>query len=183
MHPIIETPRLILRAWKKEDAEAYFQINQDPKVIEFLPSSMTMEEVALFMERENQNFLKKRFCLFATEVKVSKEMIGFIGLSNPSFQAHFTPCVEIGWRLGSQYWGQGYATEGARAVLHYAFETLGLNEVVSFTTLENKRSKAVMDRIGMQRDREGDFAHPRLASEHPLSAHLLYRIQTPFQKK
>src|ERR1700732_4852214 len=99
---IIETERLILRTWKDEDAEAFFHINQDPKVIEFLLGALTMEQVREFMQRCNQSFEEKKYCLFATEIKATKELIGFVGLSEPPWESHFTPCVEVGWRLGSQ---------------------------------------------------------------------------------
>ncbi len=173
---IIETNRLVLRTWKDEDAEAFFRINQDPKVIEYLMGSLTMEQVLEFMQKCNRGFEEKRFCLFAVELKSSHEMIGFIGLSEPSWESHFTPCVEIGWRLGSQYWGQGYATEGALAVLDYGFNVIGLNEIVSFCVSGNLRSISVMKKIGMKRDLADDFLHPKISANHPLSRHVLYRI-------
>jgi RimJ/RimL family protein N-acetyltransferase len=174
---VIETARLILRTWREQDAEALYQINQDPRVVEFLPGMMTMDEVHAFMEHCNRGFIEHRFCLFAVELKATHELIGYIGLNIPNWQAHFTPCVEIGWRLGSQYWGQGYATESARAVLHYGFHDIGLDEIVSFTVPANVRSIRVMEKIGMQRDLTGDFAHPKLAAGHPLSKHVLFRCQ------
>lgn len=174
---VIETDRLILRTWKKEDADAYWRINQDPKVIEFLLGSMTKEQVELFMQNCNKGFEERQFCLFAVELKASNEMIGFIGLSIPQWDAPFMPAVEVGWRLGSQYWGKGYATEGAKAVLDYGFHTIGLTEIVSFTTASNLPSIRVMQKIGMKRDIKDDFAHPKLALQHPLSKHVLYRIQ------
>ena len=102
--------------------------------------------------------------------------IGFIGLSIPQFEAHFTPCVEIGWRLARAEWGKGYASEGARAALAFGFERLGLAEIVSFTAVSNLRSRRVMERIGMQRRAAEDFDHPNLPEGHPLRRHVLYRI-------
>lgn len=119
---------------------------------------------------------KRGYTLWAVELKETHEMIGFIGLNDTSWQSHFTPAVEIGWRLGSQYWGQGYATEGAIACLEYGFNTMNLNEIVSFTVPDNVKSIQVMERIGLKRDIKGDFAHPRLAADHPLSQHVLYRL-------
>jgi RimJ/RimL family protein N-acetyltransferase len=99
-----------------------------------------------------------------------------VGLSVPRFEAHFTPAVEIGWRLAQEHWGQGYATEGARSVLAFGFDELGLDEIVSFTTVANQRSKRVMERIGMTRDPADDFAHPLLEPGHRLRPHVLYRL-------
>jgi RimJ/RimL family protein N-acetyltransferase len=173
---ILETERLILRTWKQEDAEDFFAINQDLKVIEFVRGPLTMEQITDFIAQQNNNHKVQGFALWAVELKSSGELIGFIGLNIPAWQAHFTPAVEIGWRLGSQYWGKGYATEGAKAALDYGFKNCGLNEIVSFTVPANLRSRKVMERIGMIHDKSGDFAHPQLAADHPLSQHVLYRI-------
>jgi RimJ/RimL family protein N-acetyltransferase len=172
---IITTERLILRTWKEEDAEVYFQINQDPKVIEFLPGSLTMDQVRKFMEAMNLQQQEHGYTLWAAALKSSGELIGFVGLDMATFMP--IPAVEIGWRLGSQYWGNGYATEGAQAALEYGFHQGGLNEIVSCTAHANLRSQAVMKRLGMLRDMQGDFAHSKLPVDHPLSKHLLYRLQ------
>jgi RimJ/RimL family protein N-acetyltransferase len=174
---VIETERLILRTWTATDTPAFFRINQDPKVIEHLPGPMTMEEIYTFIRNCNRCFTEKQFCLFAAEEKETHELIGFIGLSIPRFEAHFTPAVEIGWRLGSQYWGKGYATEGARAVLDYGFNTIGLTEIVSFTIPTNTRSIRVMERLGMHRDSTDDFIRPEFPEGHLLSKHVLYRLK------
>lgn len=113
---------------------------------------------------------------WAAELKETHAFIGFIGLSHIPFEAHFTPAVEVGWRLASAYWGQGYATEGARASLEAAFTELGLSEIVSITAPANLRSRRVMERIGMSRDPAEDFDHPRLSEGDPLRRHVLYRI-------
>jgi RimJ/RimL family protein N-acetyltransferase len=176
---VIETERLILRTWEQEDVDDYYRINQDPKVIEFLLGPLTIQEVKDFMAAMNEQFAKLNFTLFAVEAKLSGNLIGFIGLNPPNWQSHFSPCVEIGWRLGSQYWHQGYATEGAKAVLDYGFNRCHLTEIVSFTVPANIRSIRVMEKIGMQRDVDGDFAHPKLASDHKLSKHVLYKIKRP----
>ena len=172
---VIETQRLLLRPWKEEDLDPYFQLNQDPKVLEFLPGPLSHNQVAEFIKKMNAQLEKKRYTLWATELKETQEFIGFIGLNEVDFEAHFTPAVEIGWRLDSRYWGKGYSTEGANAALEYGFNKLGLSEIVAFTVLENKRSIRVMEKMGMIRDFEGDFRHPKLALEHRLSQHILYR--------
>jgi RimJ/RimL family protein N-acetyltransferase len=175
MMKIIETDRLILRTWKPEDTEAYYQINQDSKVIEFLMGPLTREEVQNFINISNQQFEKTGFTLWAAEEKTSGKLIGFIGLNIVPWNAHFTPCVEIGWRLGSEFWNKGYATEGAKAVLEYGFNICHLKEIVAFGVPDNIRSINVMEKIGMQRDLQGDFEHPKLPKGHQLSKHVLYR--------
>ena len=112
-------------------------------------------------------------------MKSTGEFIGYVGLAVPGFEAHFTPCVEIGWRLATPYWNLGLATEGARAVLDYAFSTVGLNEVVSFTVPANVRSRRVMEKLGLTHNPSDDFDHPRLPPDHPLRRHVLYRIRNP----
>lgn len=177
MTVIIETERLYLRTWQAIDAEPYWAINQDPRVIEFLCGPLSMEEVKQFIDKSNHHQQKWGFTLWAAELKETGELIGFIGLNYIDWSAHFTPAVEVGWRLGSQFWGNGYATEGAKAALAFGFNTIGLDEIVSFTVPMNKRSIRVMEKIGLQRDLNGDFHHPKLALDHQLSCHVLYRIK------
>jgi RimJ/RimL family protein N-acetyltransferase len=177
MTNIIETKRLILRTWKKEDVQPYFQINQDPRVIEFLRGALTVEQINDSMIADNSHQQQHGYALWATELKETKQLLGFIGLKYVDWSAHFTPAVEIGWRLGSQYWGQGFATEGAKAAVDYGFKKCGLKEIVSFTVPANMRSIRVMEKIGLKRDTKGDFAHPKLPANHPLSQHILYRLK------
>jgi RimJ/RimL family protein N-acetyltransferase len=172
----LETERLILRLWRKEDAAAFVAINQDAKVIEFLRGPLSLQNCQDFISRANAHFAKHGFGLWAATLKETAEMIGFAGLNVPDFESHFTPCVEIGWRLASQHWGKGYATEVARSALEIGFKNFGLKEIVAFTVPENLRSIAVMERLQMRRDFAGDFAHPKLAPDHSLSQHILYRI-------
>lgn len=174
---IIETERLYLRTWETSDVQPYWAINQDPKVIEFLPGPMTMEAVNQFIVAKNQQQAERGFTLWATELKATRELIGFVGLNYTNWEAHFTPAVEVGWRLGSRYWGNGYATEGAEAALEFGFNTIGLNEIVSFTVPMNNRSLRVMEKIGLRYDPKDDFRHPKLALDHPLSQHVLYRLK------
>ena len=177
MHDIIlETERLILRLWREADAHDYYEINQDPRVLEFLGGPLTMKQVTDFFSVANDRYEKQGFTLWAVELKESSVLIGFIGLDLVRLDIHFTPAVEIAWRLGSQYWGNGYATEGARAALAYGFKSCGLKEIVSFTVPANHRSLRVMEKIGLHRDVSGDFAHPLLPATDSLSQHLLYRL-------
>lgn len=174
---VIETERVILRTWRDDDLNEYYRINQDPKVIEFLRGPLTMQEAKDFIAFVNQQFYKIGYTLWAAEEKSSGKLMGFIGLDPLKWEALFGPCVEIGWRLGSEYWGKGYATEGAKAALEYGFNKCGLTEIVSFTVPANVRSIRVMEKIGMKRDFNGDFTHPKLSTDHPLSKHVLYKIQ------
>lgn len=172
----LTTSRLLLRPWRSEDEEIYFRINQNPQVLEFLPGPLTHEQVRTFMAKQNQQLHEKGYMLWAVEIKDSGKLIGFIGLNHVTMPVHFAPAVEIGWRLDSTYWGQGYATEGAKAALEYAFNHCHLNEIVAFTVPDNYRSRKVTARLGMQEDVDGGFAHPNLPEDHPLSQHVLYRI-------
>lgn len=176
MTSIIETERLLLRFWKKEDVEPYYQINQDPKVIQYLRSSLTMDQVVEFVKSVNIHGDKYGYALWAAQFKETSELIGFIGLQFTDWKSHFTPAVEVGWRLGSQYWGKGYATEGASASLRYGFNRCGLKEIISFTVPANVRSIRVMEKIGLKQDINGSFAHTKLELSHQLSKHVLYRI-------
>ncbi|MBP9791647.1 MAG: GNAT family N-acetyltransferase [Rickettsiales bacterium] len=176
MATIIETTRLILRTWNNEDAEAYYSINTDPKVIELLLGPLTTNQVNDFILAANKHQEKHSYTLWALELKETGELLGFTGLNYTEWPAHFTPAVEVGWRLGSQYWGKGYATEAARASLEYGFKKCGLKEIVSFTVPANIRSINVMKKIGFKHDISGDFAHPKLPIDHRLSKHILYRL-------
>jgi len=174
---VIETGRLLLREWKQSDREPFAAMNADPRVMQFMPTILTHEESAAVSERIEAHFREHGFGLFAAELRETGAFIGYIGISVPSFHAKFTPCVEIGWRLAAEHWGRGLATEGARAVLRYGFETLGLEEVVSFTVPANLASRRVMEKIGMRRNEAEDFEHPGLPEGHPLRKHVLYRLE------
>lgn len=174
--PIIRTDRLILRPWREEDLGLFAKINADPKVMEYFPSILSKEESDSLAEKIQKELTEKKYGLWAVEVSGVAPFIGFIGLHYQDFHAAFTPCVEVGWRLDIQYWGKGYATEGAKAALNYGFKTIGLNEVVSFTAVQNMRSIAVMERIGMSHQESDDFDHPKLPEGRSLRRHVLYRI-------
>jgi RimJ/RimL family protein N-acetyltransferase len=177
MHDELRTDRLLVRRWRGSDRLPFQQINADPRVMEFFPEPLTAEASDALFDRAQEHFGLHGFGPFAVELIATKAFIGFIGLSIPAFDAPFMPAVEIGWRLAFEQWGEGLATEGARAALRYGFETLGLEEVVSFTVPSNLRSRRVMEKLGMTHDSAGDFDHPNLPAGHPLRRHVLYRIK------
>jgi ribosomal-protein-alanine N-acetyltransferase len=170
------TDRLLLRRWRDADRVPFAELNGDPEVGRWLGGTLDRAGSDALVDRIEAAWERDGFGLFAVEVVDGEPLVGFVGLSRPSFEAHFTPAVEIGWRLSPAVWGRGYATEGARAVLALAFGELGLDEVVSFTAVGNASSRRVMERIGLHHDPADDFDHPRLAEGHPLRRHVLYRL-------
>lgn len=173
----LHTDRLLLRRWRDADREPFAALNADPRVMEHFPAVLSRKESDARIERITAHFVEHGFGVWAVEIPNVAPFIGFIGLSIPGFEAHFTPCVEIGWRLAANYWGHGYATEGARAALAFGFEKLGPAEIVSFTVPANLRSRRVMERLGMTHDPSEDFDHPLLPAGHPLCRHVLYRLR------
>jgi len=173
----IRTPRLVLRQWRDEDLEPFADLNADPEVMRHFPATMTREQSDAFVEQQRALLAERRWGLWAVEA--DSGFIGFVGLAVPRFEAHFTPAVEIGWRLARSAWGRGYATEAARVAAHHGFAELGLDEIVSFTTTGNERSRRVMERIAMTHDPADDFDHPLLRPGHPLQRHVLYRLRSP----
>jgi len=173
----LKTERLLLREWKNSDRPAFARLNADLRVMEFMPSPLSSEENDQLFEKIQSHFRSHGFGLYAAELLEDHSFIGYVGLAIPSFEARFTPCVEIGWRLAAEHWGQGLATEGAQELLRYAFEDLGLAELVSFTVPANLRSRRVMEKIGMTHDPGDDFDHPKLSAGHPLRRHVLYRVR------
>ena len=174
----LRTARLLLRRWQPADATAFAVLNADPRVMEHFPAVMSREQSDELIQRIQAHFQQHGFGLWAVEVPGLAAFIGFVGLSRPRFEASFTPCVEVGWRLAAEFWGRGYATEAARAALNFGFQSLNLDEIVSFTVPANLRSRRVMKRLGMVHCPENDFDHPMLAPDHPLSRHVFYRIRT-----
>lgn len=179
MTTYIETERLILRDWQDSDQAPFARMNGDPLVMEFLPRHMDEKASNKLVKRFQDHFKKYGYGLFAVEIKESGEFAGFVGLHNVEFEAPFTPAVEIAWRLDYEYWGKGYGSEAAKAVLNYAFKTLKLKEVVAFTVHDNTRTIHVMEKIGMKRDPKGDFDYPALKKGHPLGRFVLYRMKKP----
>lgn len=176
---MIETQRLILRQWREEDKTPNYAMNSDPEVMKFFPTVLTKKESDHFVEKMTQNINDSGWGYWAVEEKKSAQFVGALGLWQPQFSTHFTPCTEIGWRIHRTFWKLGYATEGATAVLNFAFKKLELSEVVSFTSQQNLASIAVMKRIGMTRVPGSDFEHPNLEKDHPLSWHVLYHSKNP----
>lgn len=172
----IRTERLRLRRWLPTDLAPFAAMNANPRVTEYLPTPLTRQESDAFVARAEAHFEHHGFGHWAVEIIDVAPFAGFVGLSNPRFDAPFQPCVEIGWRFPVEHWGHGYATEGARAVLAFGFEVIGLEEIVSFTVPANARSRRVMEKIGMTHDPADDFDHPLLPVGHPLRRHVLYRI-------
>ncbi|MGH8979255.1 MAG: GNAT family N-acetyltransferase [Acidimicrobiia bacterium] len=172
----LRTERLVLRTWRASDRAPFAALNADPEVMRYFPSTLTREESDAFVDRIEGRFAARGWGLWAVEVVHGAPFIGFVGLNPAEFEAAFTPCVEIGWRLAKAHWGKGYASDAARAVLRYGFERLELAEIVSFTSTVNGPSRAVMERIGMTRDPADDFDHPSLDPGHALHRHVLYRL-------
>jgi ribosomal-protein-alanine N-acetyltransferase len=172
----LRTPRLLLRRWRLADRAPYASLNADPEVMRFFPSTLTRERSDAHVDRIEAHFALHGFGLWAVEVPGEVAFIGFVGLDVPAFDAHFTPAVEIGWRLAKAHWGEGYATEAARAVLDDAFTRLEIAAVVSMTAVPNEPSQRVMQRLGMHRDPADDFDHPNVPAGHWLRRHVLYRL-------
>ena len=175
----VRSARLLLRPWRDSDLEPFAALNADPVVMEHFPRPLDRAESDAFVARIRAHFDRHGFGFWAVEAPGVAELVGLVGLAIPTFQAHFTPCVEVGWRLARPFWGKGFASEAATASLRFGFERLGLDEIVAFTVPANVRSRAVMERIGMRRSPEDDFEHPILPEGHPLRSHVLYRINRP----
>ena len=173
---MLTTSRLRLRQWRDEDLEPYAALNADPRVREFFPSVLTRQESAESMQFIRDHWQRHGFGVWAVDVIGGSPFVGFIGLSVPSFDAPFMPCVELGYRLAFEHWSHGYATEGSRAALTFGFATLGLPEIVAMTAVRNQRSRAVMERLGMTCNPVDDFDHPNIVAGHPLRGHVLYRL-------
>lgn len=170
----IKTTRLTLRQWKPEDKAPFYELNSDPRVMEYFPAPLTLTESNDLADKIQNLIAEQGWGFWAVELNETQEFIGFVGLHIPKSDLPFSPCVEIGWRLACRYWGKGYAFEAAKASLEFGFTNLQLKEIVAFTTLYNKRSMAVMERLGMKWSE--NFNHPHLPAGHDLSAHHLYRI-------
>jgi len=177
--PERRTARLLLRGFRGEDLGPLAALNADWRVMEHLPGPMSLEESAAQLARFRQHWVEHGFGWWAVELPGVAPFIGWVGLARPRFEAHFTPCVEIGWRLAAAFWNQGYATEGAREALRFGWELASprLEEIVAFTVPGNVRSRRVMEKLGMHHVPTDDFEHPSLPPEDPLRRHVLYRIQ------
>lgn len=174
--PTLRSERLLIRPWRDDDLDALASMNADPEVMRYFAKCLERNESADMMERHARHVERHGFAWWALEVPGVAAFAGSVALLMPRFEAHFMPCFEIGWRLPRAFWGRGYATEAAAAVIDFAFDQVLLDEVVAFTPVGNERSRRVMTRLGMTHRTEDDFGHPTLALDHPLRHHLLYRL-------
>jgi RimJ/RimL family protein N-acetyltransferase len=175
--PTLTTERLVLRRWQERDREPFARLNGDPEVMSHFMRPLTREESDAFVGRIETRFDERGYGLWVVERRADGVFLGFTGLAYQTFEAPFTPCVEVGWRYDSFAWGHGYATEAARAAVRFGFEVAGLPEIVSFTPLGHTASQRVMERIGMHRDAADDFDYPNIPEGHALRRHVLYRLR------
>ena len=172
----IKTERLLLRQWHNTDYELFERINSDPVVMEYYPSTLTPEESNMMASKIESLIEERGWGFWAVELVEDKSFIGFVGLHEPTYELPVKPCIEIGWRLGKEYWGKGYATEAAKASLKFAFSDLNLGEVYSFTPVTNNRSRALMERLNMV-NTNFNFGHPEVPLNSQLREHVLYVIK------
>jgi RimJ/RimL family protein N-acetyltransferase len=172
----LTTPRLTLRHWVASDRAPFAELNADPIAMAFMPRLLTALQSDEFAGRAQAGIEARGWGLWAVQLRAGGPFLGCVGLSVPAFSARFTPCVEASWRLLPRYWGNGYATEAARAACRFGFESLMLEEVLAFTVPGNTRSRAVMERVGMAHEARDDFDHPRLPLGDRLCRHVLYRL-------
>ena len=173
---MIRTDRLLLRRWTDADLAPFAAVNADPAVMQHMQGLMSAEASDAFANRIELQWAQHGWGLWAVEVPGVAQFVGYVGLWPADYIADVM--VEVGWRLASEHWGHGYATEAAREALRFGFEMVGLDEIVSFTVPQNVRSRRVMERIGLVRDPAGDFEHPRVdrvAYPH-LVPHVFYRL-------
>ena len=175
----LRTERLVLRRWRAADREPFAALNADPVVMEHFVACPTRAESDDLVDRIEDHFDREGWGLWAVEVTETGRFIGFTGLWPATFEAHFTPAVEVGWRLAQEGWGRGYATEAARAALQDGFERFAFAEIVSMTSVTNTRSQRVMQKLGMTRDPDDDFDHPNVPDGHRIQRHVLYRLTAP----
>jgi ribosomal-protein-alanine N-acetyltransferase len=176
--PIV-SERLILRPFAPDDLDAFAAINADPEVMRHFAARRTRAETAEMIEALERRRREDGLAFSAAIETASGRLVGMIGLQRVTADMPFAPTVEVGWRLARDVWGRGYASEGARAAIADGFDRLGLPEIVAFTRPDNLRSRAVMERLGMRRDPTEDFDHPKLAADHPMRRHVLYRLSRP----
>jgi RimJ/RimL family protein N-acetyltransferase len=180
----LRTSRTLLRAWRDEDLEPFARLNADTEVMRWFRSPLTTEESDAFATRIRTRMAEDGWGLWALEVPGVSDFCGFVGLARVPFEAHFTPAMEIGWRLDRPWWGNGYATEAASGCIEFAFGTLDLSEIVSMTATRNTRSRAVMERLGMRHDPAEDFDHPNVPEGSPVRRSVLYRLERAgYQKR
>jgi ribosomal-protein-alanine N-acetyltransferase len=171
----LHTGRLTLRSWEDRDRAPFAALSADAVVMQYLTPLPTPEAANAWIDRQRAQFAQYGFGYWAVELRETGQLVGAVGLSRPSYQAHFTPAVGVGWRLARPFWGCGYASEAAEAALQFGFEQLGLDEIVAITIPANLRSKQVMRRLGMSYSSADDFDHPNLPEGHPRRRCVLFR--------
>jgi RimJ/RimL family protein N-acetyltransferase len=174
---VLRTPRLLLREWRDADIEPFVAMSADPEVMELLLGPFDRERSEAWAAGKRAFMRENGYGEWAVEVPGEAAFVGVVGLSRITYDAHFTPAVEVAWRLARPYWGRGYAYEAARAAIEDGFYRVGLDEIVAITVPANRRSWGLMERLGMVRDMGGDFDHPRVPDGHPLKRHVLYRLR------
>lgn len=173
----LPTPHLLLRQWQPSDLEPFALMSSDADVMRYYPAPWSREQSDVFAQRVMRLIDERGWGFWAIEERASRQFIGFVGLHVPSHELPFSPCVEVGWRLAKPYWGLGYATEAAQSAISFGFQQLHLKELVAFTAITNLKSRAVMERLGMQFDSE--FDHPQVSVQSVLRRHVLYRLHSP----
>lgn len=178
---VLRTPRLLLREWRDEDADAFAAMSADPAMTEFLVAFADRAAVDVWVGEARAHWRRHGFGRFVVELPGEAAFIGVVGLEHVRFAVPFAPAIEAVWRLAPSHWGRGYATEAARAAVEDGFGRLHLGEIVAYTAVGNRRSRRVMERLGMTRDsaEDFDFLHPRLPAGHPLHRHVVYRLRRP----
>ena len=174
--PEIRTARVLMRRWHEADREPFSALNADPRVMEYFPAVLTRAQSDRLMARSRLASIDTGTGCGRSSWNETGEFVGFTGIALVSIEAHFAPAVEVAWRLARFAWGHGYATEAGRAALAFGFEQAGLGEIVAYTSASNLRSRAVMERLGMNHDASEDFDHPTLEQGHRLQRHVLHRM-------
>jgi ribosomal-protein-alanine N-acetyltransferase len=172
---VLKTQRLLLRQWQPSDLLPFQQMNADADVMQYFPKTLNKKESDELVDKAKALIEKNGWGFWALEVIETREFIGFTGLHSPSDELPFSPCIEVGWRLTKTHWKQGYATEAATAALDFAFQYLSVDNIVSFTTVGNKASRGVMNKLGMENTQQ-NFMHPAIPEHHPLREHVLYKL-------
>ncbi|MCB0379144.1 MAG: GNAT family N-acetyltransferase [Bdellovibrionales bacterium] len=175
--PSYRTERLILRPWKEEDFDFFAQLKSDHEVMRYFPKLLGRQESNEVAHKIINSMNQNKFGIWMVEETNHHERVGIVGLQRVNFAAHFTPAVEVGWKLARQHWGKGYATEAARKSLELGFTDFGLEEIVALTIPENQASRKVMERLGMTYNPDEDFEHPKIEPGSRCSKHVIYRIK------
>lgn len=175
MEYLFKSERLGFRNWCDSDIDPMIAISANPVVMEFFSYTATPDQTRTFIDRMKVMYASKSYCYFAVDELETGEFIGFIGLCDQDYDVEFAPCTDIGWRLDPKFWNKGYATEGAKACLNYAFEETEVDDVYSTTTQIHDASINIMKKIGMELHL--NFVHPKLKGDQRLENCVCYRIQ------